>query len=237
MDARSTRTGVIAVIVVTVLALGAARVTRSPGAVKMIGPPDTVHISEKTRAAPSWFAAGVAPSDRAWIEAAMASARPEAQALIGVVDGMVEWRTVPGGDPYRDPLGVTMPALHPDGTASFVIELNIGQLDGRRVQDRSAVVLHELGHVVDIAIVPKELDDRLDAMIPRTGACSESGGVSRGSCTEPMERFADTFAKWALHGAVSVNGAGYGVATPASLEDWGAPLADLAIEIQVAAAE
>ena len=55
-----------------------------------------------------------------------------------------------------------------------------------------------------------------------------------GDCTVPAERFADTFAKWALRGAVSATGAGYGVATPASLEDWGAPLAKLAIEIEVA---
>src|SRR5436190_9443797 len=228
MDARSTRTGVIAVIVVALLAVGAARVARSPGAVKVVGPPDTARITDETRAAASRFAAGVAPSDRAWIEAAMASARPEAQPLIALVDGMVEWRTVPGGDDYRDPLGVTMPRLHPDGTASFVIELNVGQLDGRRVQDRDAVVLHELGHVVDLAIVPQALDDQLDAMIPRTGACSDLDGVPRGSCTEPMERFADTFAKWALRGAMSQVGAGYDIALPPSLEDWGAPLIPLA---------
>ena len=55
-----------------------------------------------------------------------------------------------------------------------------------------------------------------------------------GDCTAPEERFADTFAKWALRGAVSAAGAGYGVASPASLEDWGTPLATLAIKIQVA---
>ena len=45
---------------------------------------------------------------------------------------------------------------------------------------------------------------------------------SRGDCTAPQERFADTFAKWALRGAVSSAGAGYGLLTPASLETWGA---------------
>ena len=48
-----------------------------------------------------------------------------------------------------------------------------------------------------------------------------------GSCAEPAERFADTFAKWALRGGVSAVGAGYEVANPPSLEDWGAPLAAL----------
>ncbi len=57
--------------------------------------------------------------------------------------------------------------------------------------------------------------------------------ASRGDCTAPEERFADTFAKWALRGAVSLAGAGYSVASPASLEDWGAPLARLAIDIDV----
>ena len=45
------------------------------------------------------------------------------------------------------------------------------------------------------------------------------------------ERFADTFAKWALNGAVSEVGAGYGIATPASIEDWGAPLGRLAFSL------
>jgi hypothetical protein len=34
-----------------------------------------------------------------------------------------------------------------------------------------------------------------------------------------------------LRGAVSVAGAGYGVAAPASLEDWGAPLTALGVEL------
>ena len=47
----------------------------------------------------------------------------------------------------------------------------------------------------------------------------------------PEERFADTFAKWALRGGVSAVGAGYGVANPPSLEDWGAPLSALAVSL------
>ncbi|HEY6892052.1 MAG TPA: hypothetical protein VI300_29890, partial [Solirubrobacter sp.] len=55
-----------------------------------------------------------------------------------------------------------------------------------------------------------------------------------GDCTAPAERFADTFAKWGLRGAVSAYGAGYGTLAPASLESWGAPLASLAITVEVA---
>ena len=56
-------------------------------------------------------------------------------------------------------------------------------------------------------------------------------GGTIGACAQPEERFADTFAKWALRGAVSAAGAGYAIAAPASLEDWGAPLGALAVRL------
>ena len=55
--------------------------------------------------------------------------------------------------------------------------------------------------------------------------------MSTGACAAPAERFADTFAKWALRGSVSAVGAGYEVANPPSLEDWGAPLAALSVKL------
>jgi hypothetical protein len=45
------------------------------------------------------------------------------------------------------------------------------------------------------------------------------------------ERFADTFAKWALGGRISLAGSGYGIPAPASIEDWGAPLGLLAAQL------
>jgi hypothetical protein len=54
-----------------------------------------------------------------------------------------------------------------------------------------------------------------------------------GDCTAPEERFADTFAKWALRGEVSVIGSGYAVMSPTSLESWGAPLGLLAAQQSV----
>src|SRR5215203_4864114 len=60
--------------------------------------------------------------------------------------------------------------------------------------------------------------------VPRSGPC----GLAI-DCDLPEERFADTFAKWALNGAVSEVGAGYGIAMPASIENWGAPLAAIAL--------
>ena len=111
--------------------------------------------------------------------------------------------------------------------ARFEISFDVASLDGQRTQDRAVTVLHEYGHAIDLAIVSEELNASLEAGIPRTGSCGDYGGVKTGSCAAPAERFADTFAKWALRGSVSVVGAGYQVPNPPSLEDWGAPLVAL----------
>ena len=50
-------------------------------------------VDEATRAATLRFAPEVKRSDRAWILAAVANARPEAQRLIAEVDGLIEVRT------------------------------------------------------------------------------------------------------------------------------------------------
>jgi hypothetical protein len=181
---------------------------------------ETYAVAPADRRAGLRFAPGVATADRKWIKRAIAAARPEARMLIAEVDGLIVVHTHVG-----DPFGVTE-VRPPDG---YAMGLDIGAMDRDRVQDRESTVLHELGHVVDHALVPAETNRTLDDGIPR-GACTSSHGLT-GSCTAPEERFADTFAKWALRGAVSEVGAGYGVASPASLEDWGAPLARLAIEV------
>ena len=231
MDARTSRQGLLAVAAVAFLALAGALLTQSPKG-KIVGPHDTATITGAQRGAGPRFAATVAPADRAWIEAAMRAARPEAQPLIALVDGLVEFRTVAGAPqslvlPDAVPLGLTR-MRRVDGDAAFTIDLNTAMLDGRRVQDRDVVVLHELGHVIDLAAVPTSLGDRLEAAIPPAGACPQGTLDLAGSCTDPAERFADTFAKWALRGRVSAAGAGYGVPSPPSLEDWGAPLPALA---------
>ena len=221
MDARTTRQGLMAALCVGLLAIAVAFATHASGTVSA-APADTARITEDELAAGPRFAASVSPADRAWIEAAVAAARPEAQALIAKVDGLIEYRTVPGGEP----LGVTQSSFRGD-VATFTIDLNIGQLDGRRVQDRAVVVLHELGHAIDHALVPRAMNDALDAGIPRDGPCVQGSLGPTGACAPPAERFADTFAKWALRGSVSAVGAGYGIPNPASLEDWGAPLVPL----------
>ena|SRR5215207_2188299 len=188
---------------------------------------DTLEVSGAQRARGVSFAPSVTPEDRAWILSAIANSRPEARRLIAEVDGLTTFEMTPRI--VRGAIGLTRPRPTGDGGLSFVIELDSTLLNGRRVLDRPSTVLHELGHVVDIALVPDRLLDELDAGIPRTGSCGQSViGVANGACTVPAERLADTFAKWGLRGGVSAVGAGYGIATPVSLEDWGAPLARLA---------
>jgi hypothetical protein len=184
-------------------------------------------VSPETKAAGLTFAPGVAPGDREWIQAALASARPEARQLIDDVDGMVTISTFDA--PRARAVGLTQP----QGRQSYQVSFNVGILDADRQIDRPQTVLHEFGHVIDFALVDPSLRNKLAAELPSTGACFTA---DTGDCTAPEERFADTFAKWALRGAVSAVGAGYSVATPASLEDWGAPLSALAIEVDVAAA-
>src|SRR5215203_1400427 len=124
---------------------------------------DTVEITDAARADGLRFTAAVAPADRAWIEAAIARARPEAARLIAEVDGLV---TVGTFTDAGTTLGVTR--SHERG---FTVDLNITHLDGRLVSDRTTVVLHELGHVIDFALVPAAVGRTLDAAIPRGGPC------------------------------------------------------------------
>jgi hypothetical protein len=175
------------------------------------------------RTTPTW--AGVAPADRAWIEASIADARPEAATLIRHAIGRVTFQTAYEPDAFW--AGLT--TVRGD---DYTVTLNLSFLNSRRgVGLRNDVVLHELGHVVDFAEVPDDLVERLAAEVPVSGTCLTP---DTGDCTGPRERFADTFAKWALRGAVSVTGAGYSIPMPASLEDWGAPLGTLAAQLQAA---
>ncbi|HEX6025858.1 MAG TPA: hypothetical protein VFZ00_27955 [Solirubrobacter sp.] len=187
---------------------------------------DEPPITPEVRAASLRFAPEVGDAERQWVLAAIDQARPEARRLIDDVDGMVTVTTWQN----RNDLAVGL--MTTSGNGAYTVSLNLAFLNADRKIDRNTAVLHELGHVIDHALVPPELRDQLAASLPPVGACATT---LTGDCTAPEERFADTFAKWALRGAVSVAGAGYGVATPASLEDWGAPLSALAIEIAVAA--
>jgi hypothetical protein len=175
---------------------------------------ETVDVTDTARSAGLRYAATVAPAQREWIDAAIARARPEAARLIAEVDGLT---TIGTYTEQGETLGITR-----GSERGFTVDFNVARLDGDRAMDRATVVLHELGHVIDFALVPEELNTKLDAQIPRGGPC----GLAI-DCELVEERFADTFAKWALRGAVAEIGAGYGIAMPASIEGWGMPLAQL----------
>jgi hypothetical protein len=208
---------VIAVCVLAVL-LGAR--AKAGGGATATG---TVEVSAEARAATLTFAPSVKPADRAWIMAAIQSARPEAQRLIAEIDGLVQIRTdLPPGE------AIGLATMSEEGA---VVNFDVASLNGHRALDRNVVVLHELGHVIDFQLVSDELVASLDQKIPRVGTCDASAALPTGACTVTEERFADTFAKWALRGRISLAGSGYGIPAPASIEDWGAPLGLLAARL------
>ena len=212
---------VLAIVACAVVVLVGARMRADAG----LAASGTHEISEETRAAGLRFAATVTPEDRTWILAAIRAARPEAQQLIAEVDGLVEIRTdLPTG------VAIGLAELSSDGA---IVNFDLRSLNGDRALDRNVVVLHELGHVIDYQLVPDELVQQLDQGIPRVGTCQPAAELPVGACTVIEERFADTFAKWALRGRFSLAGSGYGIPAPASLEDWGAPLGRLAIQLNV----
>lgn len=161
--------------------------------------------------------AGVAAADRQAFLDAVASASAPARRLIGLVDGLVTVRVGPTGGRS---VGLTeqTPDGHYDVTLDFA---TVWPQMGQRGIGR--LVLHELGHVVDFALLPDSLTRRLDAEIPAGYGCDD--GVL-GGCAKPVERFAETFAKWATGDLGFDLYIGYKVPPPSvPLETWGAPLA------------
>jgi hypothetical protein len=174
------------------------------------------HITKQERAATFTFPPGLAPADRDAILTAVTHARPEAQALIAAIDGLVDIRVgqVPGASGTAAPTG-----------DRFLVSLDLGMVSRAAAQrGTDKLVLHELGHVVDFALVSPELDAQLDAGIPQGYGCDYGYA---GGCAPMMERFAESFAKWAT-GDIGVNlYLGYKVPPPGDLDAWGAPLVGL----------
>lgn len=204
------------------LALGVVlsiAVARSRVAAVPAGPGREVgHITAAERAATFSFAPTVSPYDRQVVLGAVARARPDARRLVAAVDGLVDLSVAPAGD---GAVGTTQRI-----GSRFDVVLNLGaaaRAGGQRAIDR--LVLHELGHVVDGALVPDALRGQLVAQVPHGYGCTD--GVT-GACAAPVEIFAESFAKWAT-GDIGVNlNLGYEVPPPGDLDRWGAPLARLA---------
>jgi hypothetical protein len=175
-------------------------------------------ITDTERAATFTFAPSVAPYDRQVIVDAVARATPDARRLVAAVDGLVDLDVAPT---QAGAVGTTQ-----QQGARFKVVLDLGAASraaGRRGIDR--LVLHELGHVVDGALVPDTLRDQLVAQVSKGYGCLDA---QTGSCAAPVEVFAESFAKWAT-GDIGVNlDLGYAIPPPDDLRRWGAPLASLA---------
>jgi hypothetical protein len=216
----------VAVALVAVLSRGPARPLASEvgGARYRLTTADAARdgarrLPAAVRAATFTFAPGTDPVSRAAVLGAVADAQPAARRLIDLVDGLVTVTVGPTGTPGA----IGMTTLRDPGY-TVVVDLGpVAQRYGRRGIDR--VVLHELGHVIDHAIIPSALDRQLAAGIPAGYGCDQ--GIS-GACATPDERFAESFAKWAVGDIGMDLTVGYKVMPPEpSLAAWGAPLEHL----------
>ncbi len=212
------RSFVVPLAVLLVLSLGGFVLRMHSRAQATIGGRAVGQVSAQERAATFTFDPGVPAADRDAFLNAVSHARPEAQALIAVVDGLVD---VHIGVTDAGTVGVTQSVGD-----RYDVTVNLGVVSrryGQRGIDRD--VLHELGHVVDFALVPPQVNSRLDAEIPRGYGCDSQNS---GGCASATERFAESFAKWAT-GDIGVDlYLGYKVPPPDDLAGWGAPLSALA---------
>jgi hypothetical protein len=177
-------------------------------------------LADSARRATFRFDRTVAPADRQVFLDAVAVARPEARRVIGLVDGLVDVHIGPTG--MAGAIGLTE-----DDEPGYRVTVDLGLVAARYGQRGIArTVLHELGHVVDHAVLTDDVVASMDAAIPAGWGC-EDGKL--GACANREERFAETFAKWAL-GDIGVNlDIGYKVPPPSvALDVWGQPLARLA---------
>ena len=142
------------------------------------------------------FRSGMAGARRRRILRAVRHANRPVRRLLAQVDGLTAFRAAPlaagvagetGPDPHGDGFGylVTMSAV------SFRLPRRSFEL----------AVLHELGHVVQMAGLDRSQSLAADRAIPRGGRCKRSQHpvAPTGSCAPRDERIADTFAKWALN--------------------------------------
>jgi len=176
-------------------------------------------LTQAQRDATFRFDPAVAPHDRQAFLTAVAAARPEARRLIDLVDGVTFVRV---GQTAVPASGTTQ--QRPD---DYELVLDFGQIwQGLGQRGVNRLVLHELGHVVDMALLTDDVLAGLDAGVPAGWGCEQGVG---GACAPPEERFAESFAKWAA-GDIGVDlNLGYRVPPPIRpLDAWGEPLARLA---------
>ncbi|WP_354702024.1 hypothetical protein DSM112329_02370 [Paraconexibacter sp. AEG42_29] len=197
-------------------------------AVGVVGPRTQARVAAATapalpaREAGLRFAAGTHPLDQQAVLAAIARAQPEARRLIDVVDGAVTIEVGPA-----DAANAAGVAHIRGGEARVVLDLGV---ISRRFGERGVtrLVLHELAHVVDHLLVPDDTAAALDAAVPQGYGCA--AGDRDPSCagrSDREERFAESFAKWAVGDIGMDLDFGYRVPPPTSLTTWGAPMSSL----------
>lgn len=176
----------------------------------------TLELTSELRDGTFTFSPQVVPADRELILAAVASSRPQARRLVGLIDGLVDisvgaagagaaGRTMIGG--HRYPMILDLAGTWRRGTQRAVNRL----------------VLHELAHVIDDALLTDAVVRPLVDAVPAGWGCDQGNS---GACAPPEERFAESFAKWATGDIGVAVYLGYAVPPPApSLESWGRALA------------
>jgi hypothetical protein len=166
---------------------------------------------------PLAFTGAAAASDQQVVRQVIADARPEARRLVEAVAALV---TVSIGVPGEGAAGMTTRTSN-----GYSVVLDLGGVY-RRLGMRGVrrLVLHEMAHVVDDALVPDPLKGQLDAATPAGFGCDDG---KSGGCAARAERFAESFAKWATGDIGNDLYLGYRVPPPTSLAGWGAPLAAL----------
>lgn len=158
------------------------------------------------------FASGMTARDRRAFRRAVASASPAARRLIAQLDDFTtvsHAARLEGGAAGRA-------GQRPEG--GWSVQINTGVLRGDFTAFK-VTVLHELGHLVEFAGIDERDAAALDRTIPRRGRCKYDPEhpvvYQTGPCAARSERFADTFAKWALN-MRAFKDVGYSVATPKS---------------------
>lgn len=179
-------------------------------------PSGSLALSATTQEATFSFAPEVAASDRELVRSAVAGTRPEARRLVAMIDGLVD---ISVGDSGDGTAGRTM-----IGGPRYPMILDLAtawQRGSQRAANR--LVLHELGHVIDDALLTDDVVAPLVAAVPAGWGCDQGVG---GACAPDEERFAESFAKWAT-GDIGIDvQLGYAVPPPSpSLESWGRALA------------
>jgi hypothetical protein len=181
--------------------------------------PATIEVA-KVRDQPLRFDPAVTAGEQQLVRQVIAGARPEAQRLIEAVDGLVVFKV---GKARPGAVGLA----ESRGNADFTVTVDLDDVHANHgPRGIARTVLHEFGHVVDHALVDEQLMRTLDAGIPAGYACEP--GERTGSCAEVPERFAESFAKWAMNDIGVDIYIGYKVPPPTMpLEQWGQPLAAL----------